>query len=91
MGWPEFLDDVEERLVDADRTLRTGEPVVSPFVMPGDLGPLPADLQQRATRALRSTVAKQIEVEAARDGVAEALRQGRVATREPASYVDTRL
>jgi len=91
VGWPEFLDEAEERLVDADRMLLTGEPAVSSFVMPDDLGPLPADLQERATKALRSTLAKQVEVEAARDRVGDALRQGRVVTREPASYVDTRL
>ncbi len=91
MGWPEFLDDVEERLVDADRMLLTGGPAVTPFVMPDDLGPLPADLQDRAARALRRTVDKQVEVGAARDRVAGALRQGRVVSREPASYVDTRI
>jgi hypothetical protein len=91
VGWPEFLDDVEERLVDADRMLLTGGPAVSAFVMPDDLGPMPPDLEDRAAKALRSTIARQVAVEAARDRVADALRQGRVETREPASYLDTRL
>lgn len=91
MGWPEFLDDVEKRLVDVDRTLVTGGPAVTPFVMPDDLGPLPADLEERATRALRTTIAKQVEVEAARDRMADALRQRRLVPREPASYFDRRL
>ncbi len=89
MGWPEVLDDMERRLADVDTELGTGGPAVPPFVLPADLGPLPADLRQRATRALRQTQAKQAEVEAARDRIADALRQGRVVTREPAAYLDT--
>jgi len=91
VGWPEFLDEVEHRLVDTDRMLITGGPGVSPFVMPDDLGPLPPELQERATRALRTTIAKQVEVETARDLMAGALRQGRVETREPAAYFDRRV
>ena len=89
MGWRELLDDIERRLADVDRELRTGGPPVPPFELPPDLGPLPADLRQRAKNALRDTVAKQAQVEEARDGIAQALRQGRIDSREPAAYLDT--
>ncbi len=89
MGWPEVLDDMERRLAEVDRELGTGGPAVSPFALPADLGPLPADLRVRATRALRQTRAKQAEVEAARNRIADALRQGRVVSREPAAFLDT--
>ena len=89
MGWPEVLDDVERRLAEVDRQLRTGGPAVSAFDLPGDLGPLPPDLAPRAERALRLTRIKQAQVEAARDRVGDALRPGREPGREPAAYVDT--
>jgi hypothetical protein len=57
--------------------------------MPDDLGPLPADLRHRAKQALRDTQDKQAQVEEARQGIAEALRQGRIDSREPAAYLDT--
>jgi hypothetical protein len=87
--WSEFLDDVEGRLADVDRALNTGGAAVSPFEMPDDLGPLPEELQERASQALQATVAKQVEVETARNRIADALRQGRVVTREPAAYFDS--
>jgi hypothetical protein len=89
VGWRELLEDIERRLADVDRELSTGGPAVSRFEMPDDLGPLPADLRQRAKNALRDTQAKQAQAEAARDGVAEALRKGRIDSREPAAYLDT--
>jgi hypothetical protein len=89
VGWPEVLDDIEERLADVDRELRTGGPAVSPFALPSGLGPLPADLRERARRALGQTQARQAEAEQARDRLGDALRQGRTATREPAAYLDT--
>ena len=89
MGWPELLDDIERRLADVDRELSAGGPPVSAFELPDDLGPLPADLRPRATKALRHTLAKQAEAEKARDGIAEALRQGRMSPRGPAAYLDT--
>jgi hypothetical protein len=89
VGWRELLDDVERRLADVDRELSTGGPPVSAFVLPDDLGPLPADLRQRAKKALRDTQIKQAQAEEARNGIAEALRQGRIDSREPAAYLDT--
>ena len=89
MGWHEVLDDIENRLAEVDRELSTGGPAVSPFTLPPDLGPLPADLRGRAVRALDQNRAKQAQAEAARDRVAHALRQGRTASREPAAYLDT--
>jgi hypothetical protein len=89
VGWHDVLDDMERRLDDVDRELTTGGPAVSPFELPADLGPLPADLRERARRALQETRAKQIEVEVARDRVADALRQGRTVPREPAAFLDT--
>jgi hypothetical protein len=80
---------MERRLDDVDRELRTGGPAVSPFALPADLGPLPAELRERARRALQETRSKEAEAEAARDRVADALRQGRTVAREPAAYLDT--
>lgn len=89
MGWPEVLEDIEHRLGDVDRALDSGGDAVSPFALPDGLGPLPAELRERAARALRETRTKQAEVETARDRIADALRQGRTVTREPAAYLDT--
>jgi hypothetical protein len=89
VGWHEVLDEIEDRLADVDRELSTGGPAVSPFSLPPDLGPLPAHLRSRAMRALDQTRAKQAQAEATRDGIAEALRRGRAASREPAAYLDT--
>jgi hypothetical protein len=89
VGWPEVLDDMERRLADVDRELETGGPAVPPLALPADLGPLPADLRPRATRALQQTRAKQGQVEQARNRIADALRQARVVSREPAAYLDT--
>ncbi len=68
MGWRELLEDIERRLADVDRELSTGGPAVSRFDMPDNLGPLPADLRQRAKNALRDTQAKQAQAEAAATG-----------------------
>lgn len=89
MEWHELLDDIESRLADVERELRTGGPAVSPFVLPAGLGPLPAELRPRARRALRDTLAKLAEVEAARDLIADALRQGRIPSKASAAYIDT--
>jgi hypothetical protein len=89
VGWHDVLDDMERRLDDVDRELRTGGPPVSPFELPAELGPLPVELQERARLALRQTRSKQAEVEAARDRIADALRQSRTVAREPAAYLDT--
>jgi hypothetical protein len=89
VGWPEVLDDMEDRLADVDRELSRGGPAVAPLALPADLGPLPADLRPRAVRALQQTRAMQARAEAAREGIAEALRRGRTASREPAAYLDT--
>ncbi len=89
MGWPEVLDGMEARLIEVERELTTGGPAVSAFTLPADLGPLPAELHQRAADALRRTRATQAQAEAARDRVADALRQSRSINREPAAYLDT--
>jgi hypothetical protein len=89
VGWHEVLDDMEGRLDDVDRELKTGGPAVSPFELPEGLGPLPPELRHRATLALHRTHSKQLEAEQARDRIAEALRQGRTAARQPAAYLDT--
>jgi hypothetical protein len=80
---------MDARLADVDRELRAGGPPVAPLALPADLGPLPADLRDRAERTLRQTRAKQAQAEAARDGIADVLRQARVPSREPAAYLDT--
>lgn len=89
MGWPEVLDEMERRLADVDRELRSGGPAVAPWALPDDLGPLPAELRPRARQTLALTRAKQAEAEEARARIGEALRQGRTVAREPAAYVDT--
>jgi hypothetical protein len=89
VGWHEVLDDIETRLTDVDRQLTTAGPAVPPFELPDDLGPLPADLRHRAERALRETRRKQLDAEAARDKIADALHRGRTTTREPPAYLDT--
>jgi hypothetical protein len=80
---------MEGRLRDVERELTTGGPAVAPFELPTDLGPLPVDLRERAISALRDTQIRQAEAEAARDGIANALREGRTTSREPALYLDT--
>jgi len=89
VDWPEVLDDMEDRLHDVERELSTGGPPVRAFVLPSGLGPLPADLRDRAVALLRGTLSKQADAEAARAKVAEAMRQGRVTRREPAAYFDS--
>jgi hypothetical protein len=80
---------MERRLVEAEHALTTGGPAVSTFVLPDDLGPLPVDQRDRALRVLRATQTMHQRAEAARDGIADALRQGRADRREPAAYLDT--
>jgi hypothetical protein len=89
VGWREVLDDMEDRLADVDRHLSTGGPAVAPLALPEDLGPLPDDLRARAGRTLSETRAKLALAEAARDGLADGLRQGRASTRGSAAYLDT--
>jgi hypothetical protein len=80
---------MENRLIEVDNELHSGGPAVSAFVLPENLGPLPDELRTRAERALSATRTKQAEVEMARDRIADALRQGRTVSREPATYLDT--
>jgi hypothetical protein len=89
VDWPEVLDDMEDRLHDVDRELSTGGPPVRSFALPSGLGPLPAELRQRSTALLRETLRTQAAAEAARERVADAMRQGRATTREPAAYFDS--
>jgi hypothetical protein len=91
VGWSEVLDDMERRVAEVRRGLRTGDVSATPFTLPADLGPLPVELQWRAACALRETESVQADVEIARDRIVDALRLGRLTPREPAAYVDTRV
>lgn len=91
MSWDELLEACEERLAAVEHGLATGTMDVPPFTAPEELGPLPAALRTRAAHALRMTLAAQLELEAQRDRVADALRAGRMPPRLPAAYLDTRL
>jgi len=90
MTWAQALEDIERRLGDVEEGLRTGVFEVTPFALAGDLGPIPDELRERAQRALRATVAAELEVEQLRERIAEALRLGRARSAAFSAYVDTR-
>lgn len=58
-GWSEFLEDMEERVRGAERTLTSGGPAPTAFCRPAGLGPLPPALADRA----RAVFAASLEVQ----------------------------
>jgi hypothetical protein len=92
VGWSEVLDDMELRLVEHDRALRDGTPPPPPLEIPPGIGPLPAELRERAEAILAATQAAARRVAQARDSLVWAMRGGeRVETRQPAAYLDRRV
>ena len=91
MQWDELLDDMERRLTEVERGLRTGSLEVTALTVPDDMEALPTELRTRAAHALRMTLAAQAEVEATRERIADTLRRGRTTVRQPAAYLDTRI
>ncbi|HTZ10246.1 MAG TPA: hypothetical protein VMB72_14310 [Acidimicrobiales bacterium] len=89
--WAVVLDDMERRLGDVERGLRTGVFATTAVDLPGGLGPIPDALRQRAQRLLQATVAAEQEVEKVRERIADALRRGRTTSAPFSAYVDTRL
>lgn len=73
MEWPEVLDAMEERNAVVDHILHFGGPALEPFSTPADLGPLPAELRERAEGIQRETDRLIKDVARARDLVADAL------------------
>ena len=73
-GWPGVLDAYEARLAAQRAGLDSGDVEVAPFEPPAGLGPLPADLADRAARLLAD--ARVLEAELAE----------RLAAAEPAAH-----
>ena len=86
-GWDAALDAYEARL-DAQRTaLDTGDVDVAPFEPPADLGPLPADLAERASALLAD--ARALEADLATR--TEAASVAHAAPRATPSFLDQRV
>ena len=90
MKWADVLADMELRIAEAEKALALGGSPPAPFWLPEDLGPLPADLVERAHRIQDDTARLADRVCAGRDLVAAALCRTEIpATPDPA-YIDAR-
>jgi hypothetical protein len=74
MGWPEVLDDMEEHLAAHERSLRDGVPPPVPVEIPPGIGPLPADLFDRAEEILAAAQAAARRVNRTHQTLAAVLR-----------------
>ncbi|MCU4185024.1 hypothetical protein K6U06_11685 [Acidiferrimicrobium sp. IK] len=88
MGWADALDDMEARLAQAELVLRGGAPP-SGLQLPPGLGPIPAELVERARRVHADTDRVAAELLEARARLASALRRRPAPEQHPA-YIDTR-
>jgi hypothetical protein len=81
-SWHEALDAIERRLAGVGRDVALDDPHAG-FEPPAVTGPLPAELQERATALLdrTNTVRTELEAELARVG-SELRRRSRPATAE---------
>ena len=91
MGWSDVLDDMERRIAGAERVLGEGGAPPVPFQLPGDLGPLPASMVERAERIRCDTERVINEVSAALSLVASALCRPQEHDYQAPSYVDARI
>lgn len=93
--WAAVLDDFERATAAQRAALLAGRPEDAPgFTGPADLGPLPTELQARASSLLCEAVALDAEVSAALSAVQRELAMlGRMrpAERTGASYIDSSL
>ena len=93
--WAAVLDDFERATAAQRAALLAGRPEDVPaFVAPAGLGPLPQELQSRASSLLCEAIALDAEVAAALAGVQRELTlldRMRPAERTGASYIDSAL
>lgn len=94
MGWPELLEEMEERLDAVARYLARGGPVPRPPAGgkgpgAGDPGPLPPELRERAEAVLGSTLAMEEAVASAIASVGTAMATA-ARVRPVPIYVDRR-
>jgi hypothetical protein len=54
-SWNEVLDQMEQRLRDTEQVIARNLVPVEPFALPEDLGPLPAECQDRAVKLYAAT------------------------------------
>lgn len=91
-SWAAVLDEMEHRVVLAERYLSGEDLRLRHFALPGDLGPLPPDLVGRAgavlaaTRAVESRLATELSQLAQR--VSAATRMAPDEGRPPPLYLD---
>jgi hypothetical protein len=90
VDWPEALEEMEERLAAAERTLSLGTPPPGTFEEPTEAGPLPPELRERAVGILTATRRLEWRVRAARDRLAQARLRSVAPERKPSAYVDAR-
>jgi hypothetical protein len=88
--WADVLGDMERRVADARRALGHGGAPPAPFCLPVDLGPLPAELADRARRIQYDTALVAAQVSAARDLIAAALCRPQERVLTAPTYIDAR-
>ncbi|MHB1486740.1 MAG: hypothetical protein ACYCS7_03660 [Acidimicrobiales bacterium] len=89
--WSSVLDEMEHH-VEAQRAAMAGQAPTPPeFQAPADMGPIPAELRERAQALLRMTLALEGQLSDARDEVVASMQSvGRRKHPSPAAYVDKR-
>jgi hypothetical protein len=87
MNWSSALDEMEQRLADAERAI-AGGPAPAWFALPTGIGPLPVELRERAEGILAATVALEGRVERARSTLVTGLAQARRNPGPTGAYVD---
>ena len=91
MGWPELLEQMEHRLIAAQRTLIEGAPPPPCFSDSAITEPLPETLREHATKILEATKRLESEVRAARDRLSRARLRTLDSAIVPSTFVDKRV
>ena len=91
-SWPEVLDEMERRLVDAEVAMAAGEFWFDPVTVPESLGPLPADCRGRARAVYTATLAAESRLSMAMAEVVARMggRSSSSESRPRPAYVDRR-
>ncbi len=87
MDWSSALDEMEQRLADAERAL-AGGPAPAWFALPVGLGRLPVALRGRAEAILAATASLEGRVEGARAALGTGLARARQRPGPTGAYVD---
>jgi hypothetical protein len=82
-AWSAALDDMVDRLAEGWQSLSQGHIDVRPFFEPLGLGPMPAELRERAEAVLEETRAFETALRDRSDAVARELVMARRTPEEP--------